>query len=33
MEQTPAPRRRLNILGKAARTKRIFARLREGLSL
>ena len=30
MEQTPAPGRRLNVLGKAARKKRIFARLREG---
>ena len=30
MEQTPKPRRRLNVLGKAARRKRIFARLREG---
>ena len=30
MEQTPQPRRRLNVLGKAARRKRIFARLREG---
>jgi hypothetical protein len=30
MEQTPEPRRRLNVLGKAARRKRIFARLREG---
>ena len=30
MEQTPAPRRRLDILGKAARTKRIFTPLREG---
>jgi hypothetical protein len=30
MEQTPTPRRRLNVLGKAARRKRIFARLREG---
>jgi hypothetical protein len=29
MEQTQKPRR-LNILGKAARTKRIFSRLREG---
>ena len=26
----PKPRPRLNILGRAARTKRIFARLREG---
>ena len=30
MEQTPTPGRRLNVLGKAARRKRIFARLREG---
>jgi hypothetical protein len=30
MEQTPAPRRRLNIVSKAARRKRIFAKLREG---
>src|SRR6202046_1380744 len=30
MEQTPTPRRRLNILSKAERRKRIFARLREG---
>jgi hypothetical protein len=30
MEQTPTPRRRLNVLGKAERRKRIFARLREG---
>jgi hypothetical protein len=30
MEQTLAPRPRLNVLGKAARRKRIFARLREG---
>ena len=31
MEQTtPPPGRRLNVLGKAARRKRIFARLREG---
>ena len=30
MDQTPAPRPKLNILGRAARTKRIFARLREG---
>jgi hypothetical protein len=30
MEQTPRPGRRLNVLGKAARRKRIFARLREG---
>ncbi len=30
MEQTQAPRRRLNIVSKAARRKRIFARLREG---
>ena len=30
MEQTPAPRRRLNILGKAERRKRIFDKLREG---
>src|ERR1700727_422715 len=29
MEQTPTPGRRLNVLGKAARRKRIFARLRE----
>jgi hypothetical protein len=29
METTPAPRR-LNVLGKAERRKRIFARLREG---
>jgi hypothetical protein len=30
MEQSPTPGRRLNVLGKAARRKRIFARLREG---
>jgi hypothetical protein len=30
MEGTQTPRRRLNVLGKAARRKRIFARLREG---
>jgi hypothetical protein len=30
MEQTPTPGRRLNVLGKAERRKRIFARLREG---
>jgi hypothetical protein len=30
MEQTPTPGRRLNVLGKAVRRKRIFARLREG---
>ena len=30
MKQTPAPGRRLNVLRKAARKKRIFARLREG---
>ena len=30
MEQTPEPRRRLNILTKTARRKRIFTRLREG---
>jgi hypothetical protein len=30
MEQTPAPRRRLNIVSKAARRKRIFDKLREG---
>jgi hypothetical protein len=30
MEQRPTPGRRLNVLGKAARRKRIFARLREG---
>jgi hypothetical protein len=30
MEQTPTPGRRLNVLGKAARRKRVFARLREG---
>ena len=30
MEQTPEPRRGLNVLSKAARRKRIFARLREG---
>ena len=30
MEQIPTPGRRLNVLGKAARRKRIFARLREG---
>ena len=30
MEQTPEPRRRLNIVGKAARRKRIFDKLREG---
>jgi hypothetical protein len=30
MEQNPTPGRRLNVLGKAARRKRIFARLKEG---
>ena len=30
VEQTSTPGRRLNVLGKAARRKRIFARLREG---
>src|ERR1700727_23397 len=30
MEQTPTRGRRVNVLGKAARRKRIFARLREG---
>jgi hypothetical protein len=30
MEETPTPGRRLNVLGKAARRKWIFARLREG---
>ena len=30
MEQTPTPGRRLNVVGRAARRKRIFARLREG---
>ena len=30
MDQTKKPRRRLNILTRTARTKRIFARLREG---
>ena len=30
MEQTSTPGGRLNVLGKAARRKRIFARLREG---
>jgi DNA polymerase II large subunit len=30
MEQTPESRPRLNVLGKAARRKRIFAKLREG---
>ena len=30
MEQNSKPRPKLNILGRAARTKRIFARLREG---
>jgi hypothetical protein len=30
MEHAPTPGRRLNVLGKAARRKRIFARLREG---
>jgi hypothetical protein len=30
MEQTSTPGRPLNVLGKAARRKRIFARLREG---
>ena len=30
MEQTPEPRRRLNVLTKAERRKRIFAPLREG---
>ena len=30
MEQTSTPGRRLNVLGKAERRKRIFARLREG---
>ena len=30
MEQVPGPRRRLNVMTKAERTQRIFARLREG---
>jgi DNA-binding NarL/FixJ family response regulator len=30
MEQTREPRRRLNVLTKAERRRRIFARLREG---
>ncbi len=30
MDETHAPRRRLNIVTRAARTKRIFARMREG---
>jgi hypothetical protein len=30
MHETQAPRPRLNIIGRAARTKRIFARMREG---
>jgi hypothetical protein len=30
MEQTPEPRRRLNVLTKAERRQRIFSRLREG---
>src|ERR1700733_7641413 len=30
MDQTPTPGRRLNVLGKAARRTRIFARLRQG---
>ena len=30
MEQIPEPRRRLNVLTKAERRRRIFARLREG---
>jgi hypothetical protein len=30
VEQIPTPKRRLNVLGKAARRKRIFARLKEG---
>jgi hypothetical protein len=30
VDQTPEPRRRLNIVAKADRKKRIFARLREG---
>jgi hypothetical protein len=30
MDNTPTVGRRLNVLGKAARRKRIFARLREG---
>jgi hypothetical protein len=30
MQQTPEPRRRLNVLTKAERRQRIFARLREG---
>src|SRR5579872_839792 len=30
MQQTPEPRRRLNVLTKAERRRRIFARLREG---
>jgi hypothetical protein len=30
MQDTQAPRPRLNIVSRAARTKRIFARLREG---
>src|SRR5271156_6321080 len=30
MEQTPEPRRRLNVMTKAERRQRIFAKLREG---
>ena len=30
MHDTQAPRPRLNIVSRAARTKRIFARMREG---
>ena len=30
MEQIPEPRRRLNVVTKAKRRRRIFARLREG---
>ena len=30
MDETQAPRPRLNIIGRSARTKRIFARMREG---
>ena len=30
MEQKSEPGRRLNVLGRGARRKRIFARLREG---
>jgi hypothetical protein len=30
MHETQAPRPRLNVLGRAVRTKRIFARMREG---